>query len=192
MSKEGQAGNNSRDVQKGLSCGGWIRREHQRGYESSPNTSEFSDVNDLSLAKNAHLDREVERLREILSRNPQAWQVVEAIMLAETQEPSIQRHTTTIATGSVGQCSQQLATAQDQNQDSLMLEGDTRVAQGVGTTELSNQVLEGRQIPLNQDMVEKENNKQQVGTTLGRLVTVGCSGLVNKQTALEKGHPFIK
>jgi hypothetical protein len=73
-----------------------------------------------------------------------------------------------------------------------MLEGDTRVAQGVGTTELSNQVLEGRQIPLNQDMVEKENNKQQVGTTLGRLVTVGCSGLVNKQTALEKGHPFIK
>lgn len=86
LDKNRQVGNNSRAPQRGLSWEGRMRREHSRGYESSPNTSEFSDLNDLSVAKNAHHEREVERLKEILGRNPQAWKEAEVRMRAEEQE----------------------------------------------------------------------------------------------------------
>jgi hypothetical protein len=65
-----QEGMNVGSQQQGLSWEGWLRREQLRGYESSPNTSEFSDLNDLSMAKNLHIDREIERFRDLLARNP--------------------------------------------------------------------------------------------------------------------------
>jgi hypothetical protein len=55
-------------------------REQRRGYESSPNTSEFSDLNDLSNAQNVHQEREIVRLQEILERNSQILKEAEARM----------------------------------------------------------------------------------------------------------------
>jgi hypothetical protein len=44
---------------RGLNWEGWVDREQRRGYDSSPNTSEFSDLNDLSIAKNIQYEKEV-------------------------------------------------------------------------------------------------------------------------------------
>jgi hypothetical protein len=43
-----------RNTQRGLNVEEWQLREQQRGYTSSPNMSEFSDLNDLVSAKNIH------------------------------------------------------------------------------------------------------------------------------------------
>jgi hypothetical protein len=56
--------------QRGLDLEGWALREQKRGYASSPNTSEFSDLNDLSSTKNMHMEREIIRIQEVLERNP--------------------------------------------------------------------------------------------------------------------------
>jgi hypothetical protein len=57
-------------IPKGLNWEEWLAREQQRGYESSPNTSEFSNLNDLSTAKNIHHEREILRVKEIMERDP--------------------------------------------------------------------------------------------------------------------------
>jgi hypothetical protein len=88
-----QEGMNVGSQQQGLSWEGWLRREQLRGYESSPNTSEFSDLNDLSMAKNLHIDREIERFRDLLARNPQAWREFEASLLAPADTQALQQST---------------------------------------------------------------------------------------------------
>jgi hypothetical protein len=76
--REGQVGNEARTQrQKGLN---W------EGYDSSPNTSEFSDLNDLSTVKNIHLEREVVRYRELRERNPSAWMEAESRLLRTPQD----------------------------------------------------------------------------------------------------------
>jgi hypothetical protein len=57
-------------IPKGLNWEEWLAREQQRGYESSPNTSEFNDLNDLSMAKNIHHEHEILRVKEIMERDP--------------------------------------------------------------------------------------------------------------------------
>jgi hypothetical protein len=85
--REGQVGNEARTQrQKGLNWEGWMRREQLRGYDSSPNTSEFSDLNDLSTVKNIHLEREVVRYRELRERNPSAWMEAESRLLRTPQD----------------------------------------------------------------------------------------------------------
>jgi hypothetical protein len=44
------SGEEERMDTRGLNWEGWVDREQRRGYDSSPNTSEFSDLNDLSIA----------------------------------------------------------------------------------------------------------------------------------------------
>lgn len=40
-----------------LDCDGWLSRETEIGYESSPNASKFSNVKELNVAKNIWRDR---------------------------------------------------------------------------------------------------------------------------------------
>lgn len=47
-----------------LDCDGWLSRETERGYESSPNASEFSNVNELNAAKNLWRERRREQTGE--------------------------------------------------------------------------------------------------------------------------------
>jgi hypothetical protein len=65
--------------------GGVDEAEQQRGYKSSPNTSKFNDINELSIAMNIQYEREVARLSEIMIWNPQAWKEVENRMLEVAQ-----------------------------------------------------------------------------------------------------------
>jgi hypothetical protein len=78
--------------QRGLNWEGWMQREQLRGHDSSPNTSEFSDLNDLSMAKNIHLEREVVRYRELRERNPSAWLEVESRLLRTPQDQEMQQY----------------------------------------------------------------------------------------------------
>jgi hypothetical protein len=66
-----------RNVQRGLMVESRLVREQRRGYESSPNTSEFSDLNDLSNAQNVFHERELRKIQEIVERYPQILRVVE-------------------------------------------------------------------------------------------------------------------
>jgi hypothetical protein len=66
------------NVQQWLTVDSWLAREQRRGYESSPNTSEFSDLNDLSNARNLFYEKEVQRIKELVEKNPQILKEVEA------------------------------------------------------------------------------------------------------------------
>ena len=63
--------NRIREQSRGPNWESWLSRERLRGYDSSPNTSEFSDLNDMKIARNVHHEREVLNVKDILEKNPE-------------------------------------------------------------------------------------------------------------------------
>ena len=46
-------------IERGLNLEGWLDRKQRRGYESSPNTSEFNNLNELSNSRHVQHERKV-------------------------------------------------------------------------------------------------------------------------------------
>lgn len=52
------------DQPRDLTWESWMSRERRRGYETSPNTSKFNDLNDLDTTRNIYQEKEVLRIKK--------------------------------------------------------------------------------------------------------------------------------